>query len=207
MIFHDYYAKIDAADIHRFVLAQEMGRLVTVGGDGTPHVGLYPFLYGDGRFDLHLVRADEQVADLKASRRSVFEVDEVLGVIPSYWVHPEYGGSATAYHRTVIFECDATVIEEPAAVAAQQIRLLERYQPEGGFRPVAADDPLYAGAIALLAAVRLDVVRVRPKWKLGQNRPPAARRKVIAELRKRGRPGDARAADALAWTLGDGADA
>jgi hypothetical protein len=207
VIFHDYYAKIDAADIHRFVLAQEMGRLVTVGGDGTPHVGLYPFLYGDGRFDLHLVRADEQVADLKASRRSVFEVDEVLGVIPSYWVHPEYGGSATAYHRTVIFECDATVIEEPAAVAAQQIRLLERYQPEGGFRPVAADDPLYAGAIALLAAVRLDVVRVRPKWKLGQNRPPAARRKVIAELRKRGRPGDARAADALAWTLGDGADA
>ena len=206
MIFHDYYAKVDAADIDRFVLAQEMGRLVTVCADGTPHVGLYPFLYGDG-FDLHLVRADEQIADLKARRRCVFEVDEVLGVIPSYWVHPEYGGSATAYHRTVIFECDATVIEDPAAVAAQQIRLLGRYQPEGGHRPVTPDDPLYAGALAQLAAVRLDVLRVRPKWKLGQYRPPAARRKVIAELRKRGRPADTRAADALAWTLGDGADA
>jgi uncharacterized protein len=207
VIFHDYYAKIDAADVDRFVMAQEMGRLVSVGADGTPHVGLYPFLYGDGRFDLHLVRADEQIGDLKARRRCVFEVDEVLGVIPSYWVHPEYGGSATAYHRTVIFECDATVIEDPAAVAAQQIRLLGRYQPEGGHRPVTPDDPLYAGALAQLAAVRLDVLRVRPKWKLGQNRPPAARRKVIAELRKRGRPADARAADALAWTLGDGTDA
>jgi predicted FMN-binding regulatory protein PaiB len=205
VIFHEYYSNVDAADIERFVLAQELGRLVTVDEDGTPHVGLYPFLYADGRFDLHLVRADEQVTDMKARPRCVFEVDEVLGVIPSYWVHPEYAGSATAYHRTVIFECEATVDEKEAAVAAQQIRLLGRYQPEGGFRSVAPDDPLYTAALRQLAAVRLDVVRVRPKFKLGQNRPPEARRKVIAELRKRGRPGDARAADALAWTLGDGA--
>lgn len=207
MIFHDYYATVDAAEIDRFVLGQEMGRLVTVGADGTPHIGLYPFLYGDGRVDLHLVRADEQIADLKSRARCVFEVDEVLGVIPSYWVHPEYAGSATAYHRTVIFECEATVAEDPAAVAAQQVRLLARYQPEGGFRPLAPEDPLYKGALEKLAAVRLDIRRVRPKFKLAQNRPPEGRRKIIAELRRRGRPGDVRAADALASTLGDGAGA
>ena len=44
----------------------------------------------------------------------MLEVDEVLGVIPSYWVHPEYAGSATAYHRTVIFECTARVAADPA---------------------------------------------------------------------------------------------
>ena len=62
--------------------------------------------------ELHLVRADEQVADLKARPRCAFEVDEVLAVIPSHWVHPEYAGSATAYHRTVIFECDAAISED-----------------------------------------------------------------------------------------------
>ena len=36
--------------------ASELGRLVTVGADGTPHLGLYPFVYEPGLFDLHLVR-------------------------------------------------------------------------------------------------------------------------------------------------------
>lgn len=202
MIFHDDYTRVPAAELERFVETQELGRLITVGADGTPHVGLYPFVREGDVVDLHLVREDELAVDLKARPRCVFEVDEVLGVIPSYWVHAEYAGAATAYHRTVIFECRATVIEDPAAVAAQQVRLLGRYQPEGGFRAVAADDSLYLGALHRLAAVRLRVERTRVKFKLGQNRPAEARRRVIAELRKRGRPTDTRAADALEWTLG-----
>jgi len=201
VIFHDHYTSIPPAEIDRFVQAQELGRLITVGEDGTPHLGLYPFVHAGDAVDLHLVRRDEQIADLKARPRCLFEVDEVLAVIPSYWVHPEYAGSATAYHRTVIFECVATVSDEAAAVAAQQLRLLARYQPEGGFRALAVDDPLYRGALAQLAAVRLEITRRRTKFKLGQNRPIDARRRVIAELRKRGRPYDARAADALEWTI------
>jgi predicted FMN-binding regulatory protein PaiB len=131
----------------------------------------------------------------------VFEIDEVLAVIPSYWVHPEYGGSATAYHRTVIFECRGTVVQDAAAVAAQQRRLLARYQPEGGYRALDPDDPLYRGALSRLAAVRLRIERTRVKFKLAQNRSAETRRRVIAELGKRGRPSDARAAAAIAWTL------
>jgi uncharacterized protein len=201
MIFHDYYSEIPRAEIDRLVDGQELARLVTVGDDGTPHIGLYPFVCDAVSFDLHLVKTDEQVADLKARPRCVLEVDEVLAVIPSYWVHPEYAGSATAYHRTAIFESQATIVEDPAAVAAQQRRLLARYQPEGGFRPLSPDDPLYRGALGQLAAVRLDVTCVRAKFKLGQNRPETARRRVIERLRQRGRPADARAAEALEWTI------
>ena len=201
MIFHDYYSNIPRPDVDRFVEAQELARLLTVSDDGLPHVGLYPFVYDGKSFEIHLVRADEQIHDLKARPRCVIEVDEVLAVIPSYWVHPEYGGSATAYHRTVIFECEARVAEDPEAVAAQQRRLLARYQPEGGFRPLDPADPLYRGAMAQLAAVRLEIMRWRAKFKLGQNRPAEARRRVIAELRKRGRPSDGRAAEALQWTI------
>jgi predicted FMN-binding regulatory protein PaiB len=201
MIFHDYYTDIARSEIDRFVAAQELGRLVTVGADGAPHLGLYPFVYEGDQVDLHLVRADEQIADLKARPRCLFEVDEVLAVIPSYWVHAEYAGSATAYHRTVLFECRATVIEDPQAVAAQQVRLLARYQPEGGYRSLDPLDPLYRGAMAQLAAVRLDVIGRRAKFKLGQNRPAETRRKVIGELLKRGRASDGRAADALQWTI------
>ena len=201
MIFHDYYSDIPSADVDRLVLAQELGRLVTVGDDGTPHLGLCPFVYEADTVEVHLVRADEQIADLKARPRCLFEVDEVLAVIPSYWVHAEYAGSATAYHRTVIFECTAQVIETPAAVATQQHRLLARYQPEGGYRALDVSDPLYAGALQRLAAVHLTITRRRAKFKLGQNRPAEAQRRVIAELRRRGRAHDARAAEALQWTI------
>jgi uncharacterized protein len=201
MIFHREYTEIPQAEIDRFVDAHELGRLVTVGGDGTPHVGLYPFLRDGERIEIHLNRADEQVADLRERPRAVFEVDEVLGVIPSYWVHPESAAYATAYHRTAIFECVASISDDVEAIAAQQGRLLARYQPEGGFRPLDVTDPLYRGMLDRLTAVTLRITRCRPKWKLAQNRPSESRRAVIAELRRRGRPNDMRAAEALEWTL------
>ena len=201
MIFHDYYSEIPRDEIDRFIATQEMGRLVTVAEDGTPHVGLYNFVYDPPAIELHLVRTDEQVADLKVRARCAFEVDEVLAVIPSHWVHPEYAGTATAYHRTVIFECEGTVAEDPAVVMAQQERLLAKHQPEGRFRPLRVDDPLYTGALNHLAAVALRITACRAKFKLAQNRPPESRRRIIEELRRRGRPNDARAADALQWTL------
>ena len=34
-----------------------------------------------------------------------------------------------------------TVIEDPGAVAAQQLRLLARYQPEGGYKPLDRTNP------------------------------------------------------------------
>jgi len=45
VIFHDVYADVPAAELERFVRAQELGRLVTVAADGAPHIGLYPFTY------------------------------------------------------------------------------------------------------------------------------------------------------------------
>lgn len=201
MIFHDVYADIPAEEIDRFVRSQELGRLVTVGGEGTPHIGLYPFTYDGTAFEIHLVRADEQIADLRARARGVFEIDEVLAVIPSYWVHPENAIMATAYHRTVMFDCEAMVSDNAAELAAQQMRLLERYQPEGGFRPVTPEDPMYRGAIHHIAAVRLDIRSRRAKFKLAQNRPLDARAKIVDELRKRNRPNDERAAEALVWTI------
>ena len=200
MIFHDYYAQVPPDEVERFVAAQELGRLVTAGADG-PHIGLYPFAYDAGGLEMHLVRTDEQARDLRAQARCLFEVDEPLGTIPSYWVDPENAIYATAYHRTVIFECVARVSEDVTAIAAQQMRLMARYQPEGRFRALRAEDPMYAGALHHIAAVQLTVERTRVKFKLAQNRTPESRRAIIAELRQRRRLHDARAADAVESTL------
>jgi predicted FMN-binding regulatory protein PaiB len=201
VIFYDYYGDIPRETLEAFVRANEMGRLVTVSAEGLPHIGLYPFVWADNTIEIHLNRADEQLADLEARPRCIFEVDEVLGVIPSYWVDPEDAVKATAYHQSVIFECQASVSKDASVLAEQQKRLLARYQPEGGFRPVAPDDAIYRGAIAHIAAVRLEITSLRAKFKLAQNRSPEMRAGLVRELRKRGRRNDGLAADALQWTI------
>lgn len=202
LIHYDYYADIPDELLDAFVREQEMGRLLTMAADGLPHLGLYPFAYDGGAIEIHLNRADEQLAHLEARPRCAFEVDEILATVPSYWIDPENAVAATAYHRTVLFECEvAQISRDAAALAAQQTRLLARYQPEGGFRAVTAEEPIYRGSLGVITAVRLAIAGRKVKWKIGQNRPPAARARVVAELRQRGRPRDARAADALQWTI------
>jgi hypothetical protein len=201
VIFYDYYADIPRDVVDAFVAECELGRLVTASAGGLPHLGLYPFVYEPPTIALHANKADELLADLAVNPRCVFEVDEVLAVIPSHWIHPEDAVMATAYHRTVIFECRASVSADPDLLAAQQNRLLARYQPEGGHHPVTPDNRHYKGAIASIRAIRLEIERTRVKFKLAQNRSPEVRANVVRELRQRARRNDARAADQLQWTI------
>jgi uncharacterized protein len=201
MIHYGYYSDVPDEVIDAFVRANELGRLVTCRPDGLPHIGLYPFVYDGHGIELHLHRADEQLADIRAQARCIFELDEVLGTIPSYWIDPQDAVMATAYHRTVTFECEASISLEADALAEQQARLMARYQPEGGFRVIAPEDPHYRAAFGKIAAIRLRIDARRVKFKLAQNRPVAVRRRIIEHLRARGRHGDARAADALQWTI------
>lgn len=201
MIFYDYYADVPDDVLTQFVASQELGRLVTVSATGQPHIGLYPFVFLGASIEIHLHRSDEQLADLRANRRCAFEVDEIHGTIPSHWIHPQNAMFATAYHRTVIFECDAEISEDPGVLGAQQQRLMERYQPAGGFTPVSAGHAMYRGPFNQIAALTLAARARKVKWKLAQNRDRETRARLIAELRKRARPTDPGAADALQWTL------
>jgi uncharacterized protein len=201
MIFYDYYADIPEQTLREFVSQQELGRLITVTTEGQPHIGLYPFLLLGDAIEMHLSRADEQFADLRSHVKCAFEVDQLHGTIPSHWIHASNAMFATAYHRTVIFECDAEISEDAAVLAAQQQRLMSHYQPDGGYKPVSAEHAMYRGPFNEIAALTLRIRARKVKWKLAQNRDRATREKLIKELRQRGRPTDAGAADALQWTL------
>jgi predicted FMN-binding regulatory protein PaiB len=201
MIFYDYYADVPDAVLGEFVSSQELGRFVTVSLEGQPHIGLYPFVFLGETVEIHLHRNDEQLADLLVNSKCTFELDEIHGTIPSDWMHATNAMFATAYHRVVIFECDADVSDDAEVLAAQQRRLMARYQPAGGHATVTTEHAMYRGAFKEIRALTLTVRARKVKWKLAQNRTREQREKIIAGLRNRGRPTDAGAADALQWTL------
>jgi transcriptional regulator len=201
MIFYDYSSDVPEQALREFVSQQQLGRLVTVSAEGQPHIGLYPFVFLGDRVEMHLRRDDEQTNDLRGNTKCVFEVDELHGSIPSHWVHATNAMFATAYHRTVIFECEAEVSEDVEVLAAQQQRLMAHYQPDGGHKPVSTEHAMYRGPLGTLAALTLQVRARKVKWKLAQNRDRPTRERIIANLRQRGRDGDAAAANALQWAL------
>jgi predicted FMN-binding regulatory protein PaiB len=201
MMFYDYYADVPEDVLRAFVNAQQLGRLVTADAAGRPHIGLYPFLYLGDRIEMHLHRSDEQLADLTVNSLCAFEVDEVLGTIPSHWIHASNAMFATAYHRVVTFDCQAVVSDDPEVLAPQQQRLMEFYQPDGGHTRVSAEHAMYRGPFREIRALTLTVQGRKVKWKLAQNRSREQREALIARLRERARPADAAAADALQWTL------
>jgi uncharacterized protein len=100
-----------------------------------------------------------------------------------------------------VLEGSAELVPASEAVAEHLRHLLARYQPEGGYVDVDANDAMYAGMLRRLTVIRLSVERTRTKFKLGQQRPESMRQRIIAELRQRNRHADAMAADAVSHTL------
>jgi uncharacterized protein len=202
MIYHRFY-EAPQDHIDGFITTQFAGRLITVGEDGMPHVGVFPFLHRSGHIEVHLAEGDEQLQDLRrvSSARCVFEIGDVLAFVPSYWEDERNASGADIYHRTVVMEARAELVAEPEDVADHLSHLLARYQPEGGYLDVDAGNQMYAGMLRRLTLIRLSVERTRTKFKLGQQRPEPIRQHIIAELRKRNRHADATAADAVTLTL------
>ncbi len=191
-----YHAKFDVAEAHveRLLSSARVARLLTVGDDGMPHIGIYPFVFGDGWIEVHLAQRDEQLADLRARPRVAVEIDEIFGPIPSHWSGPE-ATHADVYYRAAVFEAEAGLSGERDDVADHLRRLLERYQPEGGYDPV-GENAEYEPYIAMLTVVCLRVVRRRAKYKLGQGSGDE-HLKVLEALAARGRPEDVRALEEI----------
>lgn len=185
MIDYPYYRPSEA-ELSAFVATQTLGRLVTANASGGPHIGLYPYVTDGTAVEVHLVKNDAQIGDLRQNPQVVFEVDEVLTFVPSYLEHPESAQAADHYYRAVIMEGEARVSTDPAAIADHLGRLVARYQPERGYRAVTVDDPMYAPALARLAMVRIQPVRVWAKFKIGQQVPAEHRDQVARGLRARG---------------------
>ena len=165
--------------------------LATTDEDGSPILRtLHAVLDGDALY-FHGAPAGEKMRGI--GRLAVVSAEETIASIPSFFVDPERACPATTYYVSAQGHGpieEVTDLETKARVLAT---LMTKYQPEGGYVPIRASDPLYRKAIAglLVARVRLD--RVDCKVKLGQNRRPEERTRILERLWERGGAADVRA--------------
>jgi predicted FMN-binding regulatory protein PaiB len=197
MLFRPSY-DAPAGGVESLIRETPVARLITVDSDGRPHLGIFPFIAGDGWFELHLARGDEQLDHLRAHPNVLIEVDEIFGPIKSHWVGRE-ATHADMYYRAALFDVDAQLFASTDAVASHLEKLVARYQPEGGYDPIKST-PGYREYFAYLTVVHLTVTRARSKFKLGQGGAAESLAAIHSKLLERGSERDVAAVQAARET-------
>jgi nitroimidazol reductase NimA-like FMN-containing flavoprotein (pyridoxamine 5'-phosphate oxidase superfamily)/N-acetylglutamate synthase-like GNAT family acetyltransferase len=123
-------------------------------------------------------------------RKAVVAAEEVVASIPSYFVDPERACPATTLYRSAQVHGVVEEVVDPTHKAEVLAALMAKYQPEGGHVPLSATHPLYSKAIAGLMIMAVSLESVDGKAKLGQNRTPVERRRMLEKMWERGLPSD-----------------
>ncbi|WP_300783494.1 hypothetical protein [Enhydrobacter sp.] len=175
--------------------SQKQGTLAAYAEGGFPRLSLLPFVKDGDLIEMHCVRLDPTFQALRRNPRVTFMVSDYLGTYPSEWVDPDDGGRGSTIFRAVSFDCLAEHDTDPAAVAAGLTKLLSVYEP-GARHGTITDGEVYGARLRQLAFVRLRIVAMQAKFKIGPPGPgeKSRRANVAAQLRKRGQPGDLEAA-------------
>ncbi len=169
--------------------------LATTGEDGHPILRAVHGVVDGDLLAFHAAPVGEKTTGI--GRRAVIAAHEVVAEIPSWFLDPERACPATTYYVSAQVDGVLEEVRDPDAKARILQTMMRKFQPEGRHAPIRADDPRYAKAVSglLVAGVRLE--HVVCKTKLGQNRRPEERRRVVEQLWRRGAPGDARAVHTL----------
>ena len=186
----------DPQAVEAFVAGQRHGYLIATPPDGHPQVSILPFVKEGDTIELHCVQADPTFAALQANPRATFFVSDFLAFSPHYWVDPENAARGTLHFRAVQYACEATLSTDPEDVVAALRRMLERYEPGATYHPI-VNDRFYGARLAQLATVKLRIVAIDAKFKVGPAGPDRVKLHVAERLRERAEPGDMRAADVI----------
>ena len=180
----------------------EVGYLALVTPDG-PRAVAVNFVLAEGALWYHGALAGEKFEVVAAGAPVGFTMALPHSLLPSTWSAPEHACPATHLFKSVEVRGTCAPVASTAEKSLGLQALMEKYQPEGGFRPISADLPMYRGALKGVGVFRIAIESWSGKLKVGGNEPVQVRRRWVAKLRERGTPLDLLTADEIAKTLED----
>ena len=179
---------LDAVEYGVLGLVSPLGRAVLVPLNFVPL---------DGHLYFHGATAGEKMEILAQNPEATFLVVDACAQIPSYAFDPVRACPASQYYRSVIFYGRVGQVEDPDRKARVLEAIMAKVQPEGGYRPITAGDPLYTESVKHVAILEFRVERSTAKVALGQNLSAEKREAVVELLSRRGGPADARTLAAM----------
>ena len=179
----------DRAFLEEVLRNAEVGYLAFNGADGWPRITPLSFVF-DGRILWHGAMAGERCQRLQVDPRATFAAVSVQTYIPSHFTAEENAAAATVAFLSVQVRGRCGTIEDPAEKCSVLNRLMQKYQPEGRYKKISPEDPLYQKVLSHTGVFALMAEGIVGKCKLLQNQSETDRRKIAAKLEERGKPAD-----------------
>ncbi len=106
-----------------------VGRIATVNQKGFPVIKPVNFLYLDEKIYLHSSKKGEKIKDIRRGSPVCFEIDEPIAYVSA----KGSACKATYYYRSIIIKGKASLVNHRVKKLEILERLMEKYQPEGGY--------------------------------------------------------------------------
>jgi len=123
-----------------------VGRIATVNRKGFPVIKPVNFVYWDGKIYIHSSRKGEKMTDIRRGSPVCFEVDEPIAYVEARG--PACGGSY--YYRSIIAKGRAALVSRREKKLKILERMMEKYQPEGGYGEISEEILMKTAVIEIL---------------------------------------------------------
>lgn len=187
-----------AAEVFEILNTAPHGLLALTATDGWPLIRALNFVFVDGVVYFHGNHEGEKMAALRADPRACFNVVREYALVPSHFMHTQSACPATQYYVSVLVHGRMREVHATEEKARALQALMEKLQPEGKHVPIAADSPMYQGALRTTAVIALSIERVAGKVHMGQKATGKKRAGIEQGLTARGSALDLRSVDRMA---------
>ena len=109
-----------------------VGRMATINREGIPIIKPVNFVYWDKKIFIHSSMKGEKVEDIVRGSPVCFEMDEPIAYVTTQGP----ACSSSYYYRSVIIKGKATLINDRNYKREILEKLMEKYQPEGGYEGI-----------------------------------------------------------------------
>ena len=112
-----------------------VGRMATINRKGIPVIKPVNFLCWEGKIYIHSSTKGEKIKDIRRGSPVCFELDEPIAYVTANG--PACTGSY--YYRSIIIKGKAALLNYQEGKKKILERLMEKYQPEGGYEGISEE--------------------------------------------------------------------
>jgi len=125
----------DQETIKSILDQSQVGRMATVNRGGFPVIKPVNYLYRDGKIYFHSSRKGEKISDIRRGSPVCFEVDQPIAYVPAKGP----ACRASYYYRSILIKGKGSLVNSRKKKMEILERLMEKYQPEGGYEGIAEE--------------------------------------------------------------------
>ncbi len=180
------FLNTDDAFFQQVAHRSQVGYLGLVTSEGYPRSVALNFVAVEQSIYFHGALAGEKFDLICGGEKVGFTMAWELSYIPSNWLGKEYACPATQMFKSVEIKGRCVVVEDVDEKARGLQALMEKHQPEGLFRPIAAGEKMYRKALEETGVFRVDADSWTGKARLFQEKSEAFQVKLTEKLAERG---------------------